>query len=426
MLLLALSACASRPHTTGQQAGSSFTQNAKYHPSVLAAKERSEQAKSAETAARADLLPQVSLNASASAYSYDNSPTTPRVGTANVGVNISVPISKAFAGIAGVEVASSSRKASIEALRASNSDVLVRIATAVANVDRAQDTVAARGAHLSELGKFLKEQNRRHTAGFASKTDLAQVKGRIAASSAEYSRALANKSDAVSRLASLLGHAPSSDLKLIDPRKYLPRSENEAVRYALKDNPSIRELEWRRQVASKQVNVSAMNIGPEVNLTANFNGDENYYSDDSLVSSNDAHIRLGLSVPLFDGGKRISNVKSKLSALRESQYEGEAGRRNIEAETRSNWYQLEAATSALSFANDRLDAAKRAFAGVREARRIGAKTTQDELNAHSELTQALLAQSQAKYDIMVFGHQLLSNMGRVGWAYNLAEQSTKS
>lgn len=421
VVLCTISGCATRP--IDRTSTSSISASAATNPSVLAAAERRNQAQSAETIARADLMPEVSLNASATAYTHDNSTTTPRQLTSSIGVSVDLPISKAIAAVAGVQVAASNTKAAGEALRASKNDLLVRIARAIAGLERANNVQAARGEHLNQLNAFYKEQRARLRAGDVSKTDLEQIKGRIAFSSSEYSRAKADAMEANARLRSFTGGSPTENLILIDPQRHVPGTEIAAVKIARAENPAIREGNWRRESASQDVNVAAVGVGPEASFSVNLTGTNDLYMDDSSITSDNANVRFSLSVPIFDGGKRLANVDTKLSKFRETHYDALASTREVEANTRAFWYQAKSAMKSLKFAKQRRVAAERALRGVKEARRVGARTTQDELQAHQELTEARIFEGQAEYDTLVFGHELLAQMGRLGRAYNLKQKS---
>lgn len=418
-----IAGCAMRPKVPSLGPNASALDVTTHHPSVLAAEERRVQARAAQTIAQAELMPEVTLNASASAYLTDNNNNTPRANSSNVGVGVSLPISKAIAAIAGVRVAASNSRAEDEALRSSTNALLVQIAQAVAGLERAEVTAQARRAQLGQLQKFLAEQKGRLRAGDVSRTDLEQIKGRIALSSSQYANAKADAAEAYARLAALVGSTAATHIRVIDPSLYFPNTEADAVEIALRENPTVRETDFRRNAASENVSVATVGLGPEASLSFNVAAtDENDINGLNSATDN-TNVRFNLSVPLFDGGRRIANMQTKVSEMRETHFNALSTRQTIEADTRTYWSRVDAAIRSLGFAKARRTAAQKALNGIKEARRVGARQTQDVLSAHQELTEARIFESQANYDILVYGHELLSRMGRLGRVYNLIEKS---
>ena len=422
LLFAALAGCANVPKSQDGSPPETTLEAAEVNPTTLAAAERGKQARLAEVAARSDLLPEVALLATATTYHQSSANTNPRSDSSGIGVELSLPISRAIAAVAGVKVASANSSAEEEVLRGSKNAVLVRIARAVAGLQRSRQIAHAKGQHLAQLRAFLNEQRGRQKAGAVSRTDLEQIKGRIAFSRAEVTRAKADVADAEGRLASLAGGAPPDALKLIDPRPLVPASAGKAVDLAMTDNPKVREETWRRRSASQNVGVATVNAGPEASVAVNFGSPNDGFTSSNTSSMQDTTVQFRLRVPLFDGGRRYSNVRGKVSELRETHYNLLAVRQDVEADTRAFWHQVNAANKSLKFASQRRVAAERSLRGVRKARRVGARSTQDELDAHRELVEAKIYEAEAKYNTLVFGHELLAQMGRLGRAYNLADR----
>lgn len=418
-----IAGCAVRPKTATPGPDSSALDVTSYHPSVLAAEERRVQARAAQTIAQAELMPEVTLNASTTAYLTDNTANASRANSSSIGVGVSLPISKAIAAIAGVRVAASNSRAEDEALRASTNALLVQIAQAVAGLERADVTLQARHEQLGQLNVFLSEQNGRLRAGDISRTDLEQIKGRIALSSSQYASARADATEARARLAALIGGAVPQGLQIIDPSRYFPKTEGEAVQIALRENPNVRETDFRRNAASENVSVATVGLGPEASLSFNVAATDETDISGLNSATDNTNVRFNLSVPIFDGGRRIANVQTKVSEMRETHFNALSARQTIEADTRAYWGRAHAAVRSLEFAKARRIAAQRALNGIKEARRVGARRTQDVLSAHQELTEARIFESQANYDILVYGHELLARMGRLGRVYNLTEKS---
>ena len=418
--LLALGACKTTSSlTTGSVSSDPIAVTSLDNPRVLAAEERRRAAESDVLAAGSSLLPTVTLNAQATHFENDESASRARDDETSVGVAVDLPIFTGLRNINRVNGARARLNAETEAVRGVGNAQIVATVEAIVAAERSEVVLNARRDQLRNLRAFLSDQQSRERVGEASITDVEQVRGRIARVKSDEARAKSEAIRARANLRAVRSELVTETLEPLDVTPLLPATSNEAVAVALAENPSVIEADWREKAAEKDVQVAQGEFLPEVSVSFNVDDTDTYFKDNSRSSEQDMNVRLDVSVPLFTGGLRVAQVQSRRAALREQQFDGETVRRDVTAGTEAAFARMEAAEEAIGFSRNRLAQAKKVLSGVAEAKRIGARTTEDVLAAQSELTEATIALAEARYEKIVAGHELLAQMGRLTQAYGI-------
>ena len=396
---------------------SSISVTAASDPEVLAASEVVRQSDARVSTARAEILPSLSVNGGfvggddGSANSGDVDET--------VGFRASVPVFRGFSGINGVRQAQAERTAAAHVYDASLETAIVRLVTAIAEVERDRRTVQARASELAGLNDFLRESRQRMAAGSVSGADVEQIKVQVAETEAALAQARANLSGSEARRASLLRDIGLGDLAVQDVGPALPASEQEAIRIAVADNPTLQEARWRAEAGRHGVQSAFGALAPAADFSVV--GKHGQGSSDGLGGDDDdLEFRFDIQLPLFDGGARLADVRARESTYRELSHRYHAAHRDLIADVRGAWARHVAAAEIVRISIVRQTAARRALNGVREARRIGARSTTDELDARRDSLNAAVAVADARLEQIASSHQLLLAIGRIRFAYNIS------
>lgn len=422
MLLLAplISACANRETTSSHDIVSSISGTTISDPVVQAAAERVEQSDARVIGARAALLPTIdgvaeynsTHNDSTGVGSESNSEKT-------IGVSGSMPLFRGFANINRLRSAGAGRRAAEHSYVFTRDDVLVQIVTAIAEVERDQQALNIRRTELRGLNNFLGEARQRLTAGATSQTDINQIRTRIAATQAGLAQSEATLQASRARRDSLIQGAELSDLEFADLGPYLPASQAEAVEIAISSNSNLDNLASQQDAAKYNVSAAQGAFLPTVDLSVIGEHDPDGNATTGLTARDSVETRINLRIPLYDGGARRAQLNENESIFRERRFNYEAARRDLAANVHGLWARTEAARQVKRFASAQLDAARKALVGVREGRRIGARTVDNELGARQDVLDAELALYSARLDEIAAEHQLVLQLGRIGPAYGL-------
>lgn len=411
-----LTSCASRPSTEADGLGAT-PQLVASNPNVLAAHERVEQARAQETIARANLFPAVDLTASRTEYTNHAIAATSETSEQNVGLSASLSLSKAFAGVNGTRAAYFSTMAKKEALRGSVDQIILELALTQAAIDRATKHVAIRKELQAELKTFLSRQKTRFTAGKLAASDLENIRARIKLAESEIVRLDWEITSNKAKLRSLAGDSGMSEVKLVDLAQLIPGTEDEAVAMALQRNPALREAEWEQQSAGQNLAKATKTLFPDISVSFNTPLLSDQYASTSSTNNNEPNVRLDLKVPLFDGGRRLAEVKLEKSRLREQTYTVLARKHDTVSKVVGQWQGVMAAREQQALAKAGVKRYANALSGTLTGERIGARSSEQVLQAYERLTDARVTVVDAQSQIITRSHELLAYLGALVEAY---------
>ena len=330
------------------------------------------------------------------------------------GVDVSMPL------FSGGRVKNSVRgaKTRVEAgratLRAVEGDVFTEAVGAYMDVIRDRAVVELNQNNVRVLTTNLEATRDRFQIGDLTRTDVAQSEARLQQGRARLAVAQGNLTASEAVYRRVIGHPPG-DLAPPPPLPPLPKTEDEAVRIALTDNPDLVAAQRLAIAAGYDVRVAESGRLPTLSAVAA--GDYvNQLTGDTGVFENRAGTatRGGLSaaVPIFQGGLIGGRVR-QAQALQGQAFEQVVGtERAVVAATRAafaNYYATERAIQAQTVA---VQANELALEGVRAEQSVGTRTVLDVLDAEQELLNAQVLLVTARRDHYVAGFQLLNAMGQ--------------
>lgn len=308
----------------------------------------------------------------------------------------------------GVQAAQETVLSTRQTLISIEQRVLLRAVVAYAGVLLQQENVALRQNNLRLLREELRAAQDRFEVGEVTRTDVALAESRVAAAQASLTDARGALIDAKSEYANAVGHDPG----VISGQPNLPRrvaSVSEARNIALRNHPDILSAQHLVKAREHSIAQAKKALGPNVNLTGELTLSERLSGTNQTIS--DATVTLGLTQPLYAGGRLASGVRS-------AQANRDAARgvliftqRDIAQEVNNAFVSLEVAQANLSSSREQIRAAQVAFDGIREEATLGARTTLDVLQAEQELLNAQTARIQAQAERIIAAYTLLSSQG---------------
>lgn len=180
----------------------------------------------------------------------------------------------------------------------------LRAAQAMTQVTEEQVTIARQTQQLTES----QMQN-----GLAPATDLQSATAQVTSLEAQLPQYQAQISQAMNGLAVLLGKAPGTldnELQQVKPLPALPAMISVGVPAELaRRRPDIQEAEATLHARTAEIGVSVAQLFPDISLTGQLgvrNTDASYLDD---WSSHFYSIGPGISLPIFQGGQLVSQVR---------------------------------------------------------------------------------------------------------------------
>lgn len=286
--------------------------------------------------------------------------------------------------------------------------ILFNAASAYLDVRRDGSLVRVAQNNVKVLSNQLEAAQERFEVGEVTRTDVEQARARLAAARSTLAAnkgALENSRDAFRRA---VGRVPGK-LAPPPPIPDLPRSEEDAVAIAMRNDPNLRSAQIEREASGFDVKAAIGNLLPQVDLRGDITQSNTVF--DEFDETRNASIGLRVTIPFYTGG-------SNHSAVRQAQAAADNAAANILTEARDvkqsvglAWADLRVARAQIRAGQLEVKAAQLAFEGVEEEAKVGARTTLDVLDAEQEVLDARAGLITSQRDEYVAAYQLLQAMG---------------
>ena len=388
-----------------------------YNPTLRAERARLRATDEGVAQARSGYRPNVFLDGQVGTQDTTTRPrsvTDGRVSPYGYSVNLTQPLFRGFRTINGIRQAKSNVLAGRANLRNVEQTVLLDAVTAFMNVVREVAVLRLRQNNLAVLTRQLKATQDRFSVGEVTTTDVAQARARRSAAVSAVNLARANLKTARAEYQRLIGHRPGRLGRPGSIRKYLPRSQADAINWGLAENPVIESAVFLEKAARQNVKVVEGERLPEVNLEAQYsqNFDSSPFTDERNVGSITARAR----VPLYQGGAVYSRIRQAKQVVLQRRAELTQARVQVRSAVISAYGQLEAARAQIEANKVAVRANRTALSGVREEEKVGQRTVLDVLDAEQDFLDSQVNLVTSQRDVVVAEYNLLVATGRLSVA----------
>ncbi len=275
-------------------------------------------------------------------------------------------------------------------------------------------------ANVKFLKKTLDQAKARAELGDLTLTDLAQAEASLAQGQSNLINAEAKVQDARATYIQVIGEEPS-DLTLpegIADQVELPKTLNELVALAQKDSPSITAAQYSQKAAESNISQAQAAFGPSVDLSASASRELNKnrpLSDTSahFTPKNQAQVGVTLSMPIFQGGKDWSQLRSTTQQAYQARYNLATAQRSAAQTATTAWDKWRSSQQTVGMYQIQVKAAEIAREGAFQESLVGERTIIDVLKSEEVLLQARTGLVQAKRDYLLSRFQLLSSVGQL-------------
>ncbi|CAH0498391.1 TolC family outer membrane protein [Novosphingobium sp. CECT 9465] len=333
-------------------------------------------------------------------------------------VNFGVPLFSGGAVKNAVRAAKTRVEAGQEDLRATESGVFAQVVAAYMDVIRDSAIVGLSRNNVEVLDVNLRATSDRYEIGDLTRTDVAQSNSRLALARADLRTAEVNLVSSRERYIQVVGKAPV-DLAPPPPLPGLPATADDAVAFALENNPDLIAARERSKAAGYDVKVANAAKLPTVSLNT-VGSYQDYLGTlgggvpgaSFQQRATTAQAGVSVSIPLFQGGAPAAQTR-QAQARESATLEQEIGvERDVIASVRSSYASWSAANEIIAMNQTAVDAAALSLEGVRAENSVGNRTILNILDAEQELLRAQVQLVTARRNAYVAGFNLLSAMGR--------------
>lgn len=355
----------------------------------------------------ASLFPSVSAGVSASAnFGRSIDPETNNyTNVATLGnsysLTASMPIFAGLRYVNGIRAAAVARERGYSDLQIVRDRVAMDVMRAYTDVVYYKGTVKIAEEQLSAARMSLRQAQALYDCGRKSASDIAE----LSAQEASYDYMLTEQENnlALARitLREIMNCPQDFPLEVSDYSEIIVSasmvSEDDVLRYALENNPSILSSELSVRESELNLNIAKGAWFPTISLSAgintsyftNFDNREAYPGFSSQFRNNRGeYIALSMSIPIFSNLSRKASVRYSRNALRNAELDRAAVRSTVESEVIQACRQMEGYRMQYNLALRKVEASQLAYNGIAAKFSEGLVTAVELQNASAMLLQA--------------------------------------
>lgn len=281
--------------------------------------------------------------------------------------------------------------------------VLLSAVSAYVDVQLQQEIVALRQSNVRVITQEMRAAKDRFDVGEVTQTDVSLAEAALAASNANLAAAQGQLMVARERYKAVTGHYPGNLARRPAPPA-LPKSLEAAKSVAERGHPVILQGQHQVSAANLGVQIAAKAFGPVLSGSLDV-------TKDTETGYASVGTGLQLSQTVYSGGKNAASYRRALAGKDQANAGLLQAVVEVSEAVGQAWAQLAVAHASIEAGRQQVAASQKAFDGVREEAKLGARTTLDVLNAEQDLLSARAARLEAEANRYVGVYQVLSTMG---------------
>ncbi len=372
--------------------------------------------------ARAGILPNVGLTASANAN--DGRLTVkadPRSVTANTFENYQYSVSASQplyrpANYVAVSQAEATVTQADYLLATSQQDLILRVAQAYFDVLLAQFSVELVESQKAAVSEQLAQAKRNFEVGVATITDTNEAQAKydqIVATEIATRNDLDNK---LTALRAIVGRVPG-ELKRLGqgyvPRLPEPNTADYWVDRALKENLAVRIAQSNFDIATLEVDRQRAGHLPTLDVVGSFGNASGTgaFNSDFAFSSRSATIGLSFALPIYQGGFVNSKIREAIALQDRARQDLEVARRNALFTAQTGYAGVVSAAASVAAFEQALKSAQVAYESNKLGQEVGVRTNLDVLTVQQNVFQTRHDLAQAYFNHIIGLLRLKSAVG---------------
>jgi outer membrane protein len=354
-------------------------------------------------AAFAKLMPVLAYSAQKSSAFSSSAPNVD-INSEKQSLSLSLTLYAGNRGRNGVALAREAVMATRASLQNIESQVLLSAVTAYVNVGLKAEIVRLRESNVRLITQQLRASQDRFAVGEVTLTDVSLAESRLAAANAGLAAAQGELAFAREAYNSAIGAYPA-DLRALPALPALPKSLDEARAIAQTAHPSIKQAQAQVNIAELQVKIAKGGLGPTLSAQISKSRDQDRL--ETTVSS------LQLNQTIYAGGGALAALRKTYAQKESALAQQKQASLAVNDALGRAWAGLAVANASVRAGAAQIEAAQKAFDGVREEANLGSRTTLDVLNSEQELLSARASKLEAEANRYIGVYQILAAMGQL-------------
>lgn len=321
---------------------------------------------------------------------------------------VTQPLFRGFQTISETDKEEANVKSGRYDLAVKEQEVLLNTVTAYSNVLRDIAVLDLNKNNEAVLLRQLEATKDRFEVGELTRTDVSQAEARYAKATADRIQSESDLESSRANYKNLVGDLP---VDLTTPQQLgdLPTSAEETLEKASKNNPEFLAAYYDEVAAVENIDQTAGQLLPELNLVAS--STTSLESSSQGSRSEDNRIGLTLTVPFYQQGSVYSKVREAKQTAAEKRMDMEQARRDAIESAHAGWEGYIATKAQIQSYLAQIRAAEVALDGVQREAAVGSRTVLDVLDAEQELLDAKVSLVRAQRNELVAVYELKQAIG---------------
>ena len=323
---------------------------------------------------------------------------------------VTQPIFRGFKTVAGTSQAKNQVYAQRARLEQTEAQVLLQTATAYFDVLQALAVVELQQNQVQVLNRNLEATNDRFRVGEITRTDVAQSEASLASAKAALVQAEGDLQRARSAYLNVVGQAAGT-LAAPELPKNLPKSLDDAVSVAIKDNPNYVAADFTAKAQEYNITVIQGDLLPSAALVGQLSKTWN-----ATVPGAETRLLAGgaqVTVPLYQAGAEWARLRQAKDTYGQLVLLADQARLDARNSATTSWESLQAFTASLDSFRAAISANEISLEGVQREAEVGSRTVLDVLNAEQLLLNSRVQLVRSQHDQLVAAFQLLASVGKL-------------
>ncbi|MGE5547589.1 MAG: TolC family outer membrane protein [Solirubrobacterales bacterium] len=389
------------------------------HPQIQSKHKATLSAEQGIRSARAGYLPSVRTTADSGPEYVDN-PTRRQTngepyykGRETAAVVVTQHLFDGFLTDSSVDAAKVSREISHADLRATRQSTLLEGAIAYINVQRYTRLIQLSRENERKVQEQLNLEDERVQKGAGIASDVLAAKQRLQIAKERRVQFEGNFQEAAAAYTQVFGHAPEI-AALTDPPfpdSVLPKSLDEALGVAEKENPSVETAARTVDLTAEKKRGAESGYYPTIDLI----GRADYENDKNALTGvrRDWSLLLTANWELFSGFKTDATVAQASYDHAASKDNQNFTGRKVAEQVRRSWHQLKVARDRTALLDNAAILAEEVWEARKKQREAGKATVQEVLDEETRINDARINYTVAYFDMIQHAYELLNSMGRL-------------
>jgi len=290
-------------------------------------------------------------------------------------------------------------------------DVGLNAAQAYLNVLKEQQLIREAQNNVSTHSQVGGLLEKRQESGLDQTADLTQAQGRVSLAKANLTAEKANLIDAESNYLQVVGETPYnlSMPSLQRIARFMPRSENQAVRMAIANHPILKSARADMDATYAQHEAALSKNYPRFDLQVNANRNDNIDGVKGQDNQEQAMVRMNYN--LYHGGADKARQNETAYLYQESAEVMHKTYRQVVNNAQLSWNAWQSAKAQLPMLKAHRDDALKSFNAYQQQFTLSKRSLLDLLDAQNEYYQSNRAYTEGQYNAIYAEFRVLNSIG---------------